>query len=809
MAEKSKIILVGLEKEMENSYLDYAMSVIVGRALPDARDGLKPVQRRIIYSMYESGMFYNKPYKKSAHVVGNVLGRYHPHGDAAVYEALVRMAQDFSFRYPLIDGHGNFGSIDGDEPAAMRYTEVRLSSIASELIADIEKNVVDFIPNYDNSLKEPVVLPTKVPQLLMNGSSGIAVGMATNIPPHNLGELIDALLYLIEKPEAEIDELINFIKGPDFPTGGIIVGKKGIKESYLTGKGKITIRGKVKIEETKKGDKNIIITEIPYMVNKANLLTQIAELAQEKKITGIKDLRDESDRHGIRVVIELRKEADPQIVMNQLYKHTQLETTFGVIMLAILDGQPKVFNLKELLHIFLNHRKDVVTRRTKFDLEKAKARAHILEGLIIALDHLDEVITIIRQSENAERAKEKLMLKYKLTQTQAQAILDMRLHQLTKLEKEKLIKEMEEIKEDIKNLEKILNDEKELWRVISEELKEIKKKYADERKTIIEEEEKTDITIEDLLPDNPEVVCLTHEGYIKRLPLSTYQIQKRGGKGLNTLANNGTDVITSFVVTSTRSTLFLFSNKGKVYSIKTYELDETSRQSKGISVKEYININAEEKITEIISLNQIPKDLYFLFVTSKGIVKKTPVEEFENVRKTGIYAIKINEDDYLVNVFLTTGTDQILLFTKKGNAIRFKEEDVRPMGRVAQGVIGIKLRKNDSVIGGVILKETKNILLVTELGIGKRVNPQEFTLQKRGGIGIRAIKITPRTGDLIGVKNVSEKDEILISTKKGQILRIGINNIPILSRNSQGVKLVKLNSDDSVVSIDLVENEEI
>lgn len=809
MAERSKVILVGLEKEMESSYLDYAMSVIVGRALPDARDGLKPVQRRIIYSMYESGMFYNRPYKKSAHVVGNVLGRYHPHGDAAVYEALVRMAQDFSFRYPLVDGHGNFGSIDGDEPAAMRYTEVRLSSIASELIADIEKNVVDFIPNYDNSLKEPVVLPTKVPQLLMNGSSGIAVGMATNIPPHNLGELIDALLYLIEKPDAEIDELLNFIKGPDFPTGGIIVGKKGIKESYLTGKGKLTIRGKIKIEETKKGDKNIIITEIPYMVNKANLLTQIAELVQEKKITGIKDLRDESDRHGIRVVIELKKEAEPQIVINQLYKHTQLETTFGVIMLAILDGQPKIFNLKELLNIFLNHRKDVVIRRTKFDLEKARARAHILEGLIIALDHLDEVISIIRQSENAEKAKEKLMIRYKLTQTQAQAILDMRLHQLTKLEKEKLIEEMEEIRENIKKLEKILNDEKELWKVISEELKEVKKKYADERKTIIEEEEKTDITIEDLLPDNPEVVCLTHEGYIKRLPLSTYQIQKRGGKGLNTLANNGTDIITSFVVTSTRSTLFLFSNKGKVYSIKTYELDETSRQSKGISIKEYINISEGEKITEIISLNQIPQDLYFLFVTSKGIVKKTPVEEFENVRKNGIYAIKINEDDYLVNVFLTTGKDQILLFTRKGNTIRFKEEDVRPMGRLAQGVIGIKLRKNDSVIGGVILKEEKNILLVTELGIGKRVNPQEFTLQKRGGIGIRAIKITPRTGDLIGVKNVSEKDEVLISTKKGQILRIEVKNIPVFSRNSQGVKLVKLNSDDLVVSIDLVENEEI
>lgn len=807
MAEKSKVILVGLEREMESSYLDYAMSVIVGRALPDARDGLKPVQRRIVYSMYESGILHNRPYRKSAHVVGNVLGRYHPHGDAAVYEALVRMAQDFSFRYPLIDGHGNFGSIDGDEPAAMRYTEVRLSPIASELIADIEKDVVDFVPNYDNSLREPVVLPTKIPQLLMNGSSGIAVGMATNIPPHNLGELIDALLYLIEKPEAEIEELLNFIKGPDFPTGGIIIGAKGIRESYLTGKGKLTVRGKLVIEETKKGDKNIIIKEIPYMVNKSNLLTQIAELVQEKKITGIKDLRDESDRHGIRVVIELKKDVDPKIVINQLYKHTQLQTTFGVIMLAILDGQPKIFNLKELLTIFLEHRKDVVIRRTKYDLEKAKARAHILEGLLVALDHLDEVISIIRQAENSEKAKEKLMLRFKLTQNQAQAILDMRLHQLTRLEKERLMEEMNQIKKNIANLERILKDEKELWHVISEELKEIKKKYADERKTSIEEEEKSDITIEDILPDNPEVVCITQDGYIKRLPLSTYQLQRRGGKGLNTLANNNDDVITSFVVTSTRSTLFLFSNKGKVYSIKTYELDETSRQSKGIAIKEYLNIENDERITEIISLSELPKNLYFFFITSKGIVKKTPVEEFENVRKSGIYAIKIGEGDFLVNVFLTSGNNEIIIFTRKGNAIRFHEKDTRPMGRVAQGVIGIKLRKDDSVIGGVILQESKQIVLVTEHGIGKRVNPQEFSTQKRGGIGIRAIKITSKTGDLIGVKNVSENDEILISTKKGQIIRIPVNNIPILSRNSQGVKLVKLNEDDSVVSMDLVENE--
>uniref|UniRef100_A0A7C3MPD4 DNA gyrase subunit A n=1 Tax=Dictyoglomus thermophilum TaxID=14 RepID=A0A7C3MPD4_DICTH len=806
--EKSKIILVGLEKEMENSYLDYAMSVIVGRALPDARDGLKPVQRRIIYSMYESGMLHNRPYKKSAHVVGNVLGRYHPHGDAAVYEALVRMAQDFSFRYPLIDGHGNFGSIDGDEPAAMRYTEVRLAPIASEMIADIEKDVVDFVPNYDNSLKEPVVLPTKIPQLLMNGSSGIAVGMATNIPPHNLGELIDALLYLIENPHTGLDEILKFIDGPDFPTGGIIVGRKGIRESYLTGKGKIIVRGKVKIEETKKGEKNIIITEIPYQVNKANLLTQIAELVQEKKITGIKDLRDESDKHGIRVVIELRKEAEPQIVINQLYKHTQLETTFGVIMLAILDGQPKVFNLIELLKIFLEHRKDVVLRRTKYDLEKAKARAHILEGLLIALDHLDEVIRIIRQAENADSAREELMIKFKLTQVQAQAILDMRLHQLTKLEKEKLINEMESIRKTIEELQKILNDEKELWKVIAGELKEIKNKYSDKRRTEIQEEEKSDITIEDLVPDNPEVVCLTREGYIKRLPLSTYQIQKRGGKGLNTLANNINDIITSFVVTSTRSTLFLFSNKGRVFYIKTYELDETSRQSKGTPLKNYIGISEGEEITEIISLNEFPQNLYFLFVTSQGIVKKTPVEEFQNVRKTGINAIKLADNDLLVNVFLTTGNDQIILLTKKGNAIRFDEKDVRPMGRSAQGVVGIKLRKDDSVIGGIIVKNDKDIVLVTEYGIGKRIKPDEFNLQKRGGIGIRAIKITPKTGNLIGVKNVSENDEILISTQKGQIIRLAVKNIPIMGRNTQGVKLVKLNDEDRVVSIDLVSNEE-
>ncbi|HOJ92314.1 MAG TPA: DNA gyrase subunit A [Dictyoglomaceae bacterium] len=806
--EKGKIILIGLEKEMESAYLDYAMSVIVGRALPDARDGLKPVQRRILYSMYESGMFYNRPYKKSAHIVGNVLGRYHPHGDATVYDALVRMAQDFSFRYPLVDGHGNFGSVDGDEPAAMRYTEVRLAAIASELIADIEKDVVDFIPNYDNSLKEPIVLPTKVPQLLMNGSSGIAVGMATNIPPHNLGELIDALLYLIEKPDAELDEILQFIKGPDFPTGGIIVGRKGIRESYLTGKGKIILRARIKTEDNKKGEKSLVVTEIPYQVNKANLLTQIAQLVQERKIIGIKDLRDESDGHGIRIVIELKKEADPQVVINQLYKHTQLQTTFGVITLAILDGQPKIFTLIELLKVFLEHRKDVVTRRTKFELEKAKNRAHILEGLLIAIQNLDEVIKVIRNSENAERAREELIIRFKLTQPQAQAILDMRLHQLTKLEKEKLVGELEEIKGNIDRLEKILTDEKKLWEVIANELKEIKTKYADIRKTTIEEEEKTILTIEDLLPDNLEIVCLTEEGYIKRLPLSTYQLQKRGGKGLNTLANNRQDIMVSFLVASTRSTLLLFSDKGRIFVIKTYELEETSRQSKGVPIKNYIGINDDEKITEIISLNTFQKDQYLLFVTSKGIVKKTSVEEFKNARKSGIYAIKLDEEDFLVNVFLTSGNNQVMLFTKKGKAIRFDEKNIRPTGRVARGVTGIKLRKDDLVVGGIIAEDSKDILLVTSLGIGKRVKIDMFNPQRRGGTGVRAIKITPKTGDLVAVKSVSPNDEILITTQKGQVVRLSAENVPILGRNSQGVKLVKLNSDDYVVSLDFVSREE-
>ncbi|MGB9858142.1 MAG: DNA gyrase subunit A [Dictyoglomaceae bacterium] len=802
--EKSKILLVGLEREMEASYLDYAMSVIMGRALPDARDGLKPVQRRILYSMYEAGIFHNKPYKKSAHVVGNVLGRYHPHGDAAVYEALVRMAQDFSFRYPLIDGHGNFGSVDGDEPAAMRYTEVRLAPIASELIADIEKNVVDFVPNYDNSLKEPSVLPTKIPQLLINGSSGIAVGMATNIPPHNISEVIDALLYLIKNPHADIEEILKFIPGPDFPTGGIIVGKKGIRESYLTGKGKIVIRAKSKIEENKKGEKSIVITEIPYQVNKANLLTQIAELVQEKKIQGIKDLRDESDRHGIRVVIELKKDADPKIILNQLYKHTPLETTFGVILLAILDGQPKLFNLLELLKGFLEHRKEVVTRRIKYDLEKAQKRVHILEGLLIALQNLDEVVKIIRNSSNPEKAKEILVLKFRLTQVQVQAILDMRLQQLTALEREKIEKEAEELYNEIERLKEILADEKLLWKIIEEELKEIKKKYSDKRRTEIQEEEKEDFTIEDLLPDNPEVVCITHDGYIKRLPLSTYQLQRRGGKGLNTLANQNQDIITNLTITSTRSNLLLFSNLGKVYSLKTYELPETSRQSKGTPLKEYISLNEGEKITEIISVNLSSQNNYLFFITSKGIVKKTSFREFVNIRKTGINAISLEEGDFLVNVHLTSGSDEIMLFTQKGLAIRIKEKQVREMGRTAQGVIGMRLQEKDKVIGGIVVEEGKDILVVTSKGFGKRININKFHIQGRGGKGVKAIKITEKTGELIQVKSVSPDDEILLSTAKGQFIRLAVNTIPIQGRNSQGVKLVSLSPEDEVIALDLI-----
>ncbi|PMQ01578.1 MAG: DNA gyrase subunit A [Dictyoglomus sp. NZ13-RE01] len=810
--DKSKILLVGLEREMEASYLDYAMSVILGRALPDARDGLKPVQRRILYSMYESGIYPNKPYKKSAHVVGNVLGRYHPHGDAAVYDALVRMAQDFSFRYPLVDGHGNFGSIDGDEPAAMRYTEVRLTPIAMEMLEDIDKNVVDFVPNYDNSLKEPTVLPTKVPQLLINGTSGIAVGMATNIPPHNIGEVIDALLYLIENPNATLEEILNFIPGPDFPTGATIIGKKGIIESYRTGKGKIIVRSKYKIEENKKGEKSIVVTEIPYQINKANLLTQIAELVQEKKIQGIKDLRDESDKHGIRIVIELKKEADPNVIINQLYKHTPLESTFGVILLAVINGQPKLFSLLELLKVFLDHRKEVVIRRTKFDLEKAQNRAHILEGLLIAMQNLDEVVKIIRSSPNVEKARESLILKLKLTQTQAQAILDMRLHQLTALEREKIEKEAKELNEEIKKLKAILSDENLLWKVIEDELKEIKKKYADKRRTEIVEEEREILTVEDLIPDNPEVVCLTQDGYVKRLPLSTYQLQKRGGKGLNTLANQNQDVITNLAITTTRSNLLLFSNLGKVYSIKTYEIAETSRQSKGVSLREYINLSSGEKITEIISVNSQNNYKYLLFVTSKGIIKKTPFEEFANIRRSGVIAISLEEGDYLVNVIPTSGNDEIMIFTNNGQGIRISEKEIREMGRVAQGVRGIKLREDDKVISGIIVEPNKDILFITQKGFGKRVKAEEFHLQGRGGIGVKAIKITQKTGGLIQAKCVSENDEVLISTVKGQFLRIAVNNIPVQGRNSQGVKLVTLSPDDSVIAIDLIngnKNEEL
>ncbi len=803
--EKSKIFLVGLEKEMEASYLDYAMSVIVGRALPEARDGLKPVQRRILYSMYESGIHAGKPYKKSAHVVGNVLGRYHPHGDAAVYDALVRMAQDFSFRYPLIDGHGNFGSVDGDEPAAMRYTEVRLTSISMEILEDLEKNVVDFLPNYDNSLKEPMVLPSKIPQLLINGSSGIAVGMATNIPPHNLSEVIDALLYLIENSNSDIEDILKIIPGPDFPGGGIIVGKKGIRESYLTGKGKITIRARLKVEECKKGEKSIIITEIPYQVNKANLLTQIAELVQERKIQGIKDLRDESDRHGIRIVIELKREIDPKIIINQLYKHTYLEITYGIILLAVLDGQPKLFNLLELLRVFLDHRKEVVTRRIKYDLERAQKRVHILEGLLIALQNLDEVIKIIKSSQSAEKARDNLILKFKLTQTQAQAILEMRLQQLTALEREKIEKEAKSLYSEIEKLKDILADEKLLWKEISEELKEIKKKYSDKRRTEIQEEEKETFTIEDLLSDNPEVVCITQEGYIKRLPLSLYQLQRRGGKGLNTLANHQQDIITNLTITSTKSSLLFFSNLGKVYSIKTYELSETSRQSKGVPLREYINLNESEKITEIISINSNLENKYLFFITSNGIVKKTSFKEFLNIRKGGINAIDLEKDNFLVNVLITSGEDEVMFFTKKGFAIRIKEKEVREMGRNAQGVRGIKLQDGDKVVGGIVVREGKDILLVTSKGFGKRVNINEFHVQRRGGKGIKGIKISNKTGELIQVKEVADENEILLSTSRGQIIRLAGSSIPIQKRNSQGVKLVSLYPEDQVISLDLID----
>ena len=797
-----KINEVPIEEELKKSYLDYAMSVIIGRALPDIRDGLKPVHRRILYAMHELGNVYNKPYKKSARIVGEVIGKYHPHGDSAVYDAIVRMAQDFSLRYPLIDGQGNFGSVDGDPPAAMRYTEVRMTKIASEFLADIDKETVDFMPNYDSSLVEPVILPTKVPNLLINGSSGIAVGMATNIPPHNLTEVIDGLVAMIDNPDITIDELLKIIPGPDFPTYGIIKGKRGIEDAYRTGRGSIVITGKAEVEELKGKKPAIVITEIPYQVNKAKLIEKIAYLVKEKKIDGITDVRDESDRRGMRIVVELRKDAQANVILNNLYKHTALQTSFGIILLGVLNNQPKVFNLKELLKHFIDFRKEIVTRRTIYEKRKAEEKAHILEGLKKALENLDEVISIIRSSDNPQIAKDRLIERFEFSEKQAQAILDMRLQRLTSLERDKIITDYEETLKLIAKLTEILENEDKLMEVIKKELIYIKNTYGDERRTQIEAA-LIEFDVEDYIPDEEVIVTITRHGYIKRTPLKLYRSQRRGGKGRSGITTKEEDVVKDIFVASTKDNLLLFTNRGKVYSIKVYELPQpVNVNAKGRAVVNLVNLEYGEKILSILPVKNFEEEKYITMATVNGIVKKTNLKAFSNIRSNGIIAILLDENDQLLAAKITNGENEIFLGTYKGKSIRFNEKDVRPTGRNSRGVIGIRLEKEDKVITMEVLDKEGEILTVTEKGYGKRTPVSEYTLQNRGGKGIKLANINKKSGSIVEALQVREDDEIILSTNKGKFIRIAVNEIRVCGRVTTGVKLVNLdNEDEKVVSV--------
>jgi len=795
-----KILPIPIEDEMKRSYIDYAMSVIVGRALPDVRDGLKPVHRRILFAMYEMGMEPDKPHKKSARVVGDVLAKYHPHGDTAVYDAMVRLAQPFSTRYPLIDGHGNFGSVDGDAAAAMRYTEARLSKIAIELLRDIDKETVNLIPNYDESMKEPVVLPARFPNLLVNGASGIAVGMATNIPPHNLGEVIDALISLIDKPEISIHELTSNIKGPDFPTAGIIIGKEGIKDAYHRGRGSIVVRAKTVIEETGGGKSRLVVTELPYQVNKARLIEKIAALVREKKIEGISDLRDESDRTGMRVVIELRRDANANVILNQLYKHTQMQDAFGVIMLALVDGKPEVLNLKSLLQHYLEHQKEVVTRRTRFDLKKAEARAHVVEGLRIALKYLDEVIRIIRTSANDETARNGLMEQFFLSEIQAQAILDMRLRRLTGLERQKLEDEYSELLITIARLREILANEHLVLGIIKNELAVIKEKYSDPRRTaILSAEEK--LEREDLIAEEEMVITITHRGYVKRTPTGTYRSQKRGGRGVSGLTTRDEDFVQHLFVTTTHHFLLFFTNKGKVFRLKVHELPEAGRHAKGMAIVNLLSLAPGEHITAVIPVRRFEDESFLLMATKQGTVKKTLLNEFDSTRKDGIIAISLEPGDELIGVLLTDGTMDILLGTQKGLAIRFSEDKVRHMGRTARGVKGITLEKEDVVIGVDRVQEEGDLLAVTENGYGKRTDLADFRAQGRGGRGVIGIRTTGRNGSLVAIMVVKPDDEILIITNEGVLIRMAVSDISIIGRVAQGVTLMRLDANQKVVAV--------
>ena len=804
-----KIIDRDVENEMKSAYMSYAMSVIVSRALPDVRDGLKPVHRRILYTMHEDGLTSDKPYRKSATTVGDVLGRYHPHGDSSVYDAMVRMAQDFSLRYPLIDGHGNFGSIDGDGAAAYRYTEARMSKMSEVMLTDIEKNTVDFMPNFDGRLQEPVVLPAKIPALLVNGSSGIAVGMATNIPPHNLSEVIDGIIKIIDNRETTDEELMTVIKGPDFPTEGIILGREGIKQAYTTGRGKIIVRAEAEIEEMSGNKQRIIVSSLPYQVNKAKLIENIANLAREKRIEGISDLRDESDRNDrVRIVIELKRDANAQIVLNQLYKNTQMQDTFGVIMLALVNNEPKILTLRQCLDHYIAHREQVITRRTKFELDKALARAHILEGLKIALDNIDEVINIIRSSY--DDAKERLMKRFGLSDIQAQAILDMRLKTLSGLQREKIEEEYNELMKLIAHLREILANEQLVLDIIKEELLEIKQKYGDERKTKIVAAE-GDINVEDLIKEEQTVVALTHFGYIKRMPIDTYRSQKRGGKGITGISTREEDFVKQIFTASTHDTILFFSNKGKLYRLRGYEIPEAGRTAKGTAIVNLLRLDNGEKISAVIPITNFEDGKYLLMATKNGLIKKTALKDFDSTRKTGLLSITLKDDDELIDVRLTDGEDNVVLVTSKGLSITFDEKDVRPVGRSAQGVIGIRLDDKDFVIGmeSIIASKDATLLAITEHGFGKRTELSEYRVQNRGGRGVITYKVTPKTGNIVGIRIANGDEDVMMITDKGTIIRLKVEEISILGRATQGVTLMRTNDGGKVVSIELIQQEEI
>ncbi len=801
---RGKIKSVEIESEMQESYLSYAMSVIIGRALPDVRDGLKPVHRRILYAMNDMGMRHNTQFKKCARIVGEVLGKYHPHGDTAVYESLVRMAQDFSMRYPLIDGHGNFGSVDGDSPAAMRYTEARLAEIAEELLVDIDKETVQFVDNFDASLKEPSLLPAKIPNLLINGSSGIAVGMATNIPPHNLNEVIDGTIYLIDHPDASIKDLMKKIKGPDFPTGGVIMGTEGIKEAYETGRGRLKVRGRAHIEQSPKGKTQIIINELPYEVKKSNLIAYIAELVKNKKLEGISDLRDESDKSGMRIVVDVKRDVIPNVIVNFLYKNTQLESTVGIIMLSLVDGVPKTLNVKSLLQEYIKHRFTIVVNRSKYELKVAEERLHIVQGLLIALDNLDEVISTIRSSKDVPTAKERLMKKFKLSGIQAQAILDMRLQRLTGLERDKVKQEGRELEEKIKKLKKLLGSDEMVYGVIKDELAEMKKKYGDERRTEISASA-SEIDIEDLIAEEENVISITHSGYIKRVPLVTYRKQKRGGKGVTGLNLKEDDFVEHLFISSTHHYMMFFSNYGKVYRLKVHELPEGSRTAKGKAIVNLLPFRSGERVAAIIATKEYGENDYIIMATRNGKIKKTAMSDYDSSRRDGIAAINLMEDDELISVERSNGNEEVVMVTKNGQAIRFSEKDCRPMGRATQGVKGMRLAKGDQVLAMMISKDIHgDIFILTENGFAKRTAITEYTRHKRGGLGVKTVAITEKKGRVAGAGIIKDEHDVIIITTNGILIRIPARSVKRTGRATQGVKVMKVSEDDLVASYSIV-----